>query len=294
MEIVKKSQIYGVIKLEARIDDKVVFLYESPESVRPEVFGGIKLYNQSVELDGAEVNFVAIVLMDDSKSSTYMLSLLIDIIDEKLMVIAKSRIAIDMAISDFRAFLQKRSSFNESQLKGLIGELIILDQLLERKKSVYGWVGAQGEPVDFVYEDMHFEIKSVENISKPISISSLEQLAHERINLVVNSLSACEKREADSINLVELGELILVKLESLDEKEYWYKQLNELGLIFNDLPRFVKDRYFKLNEQRIYSKTLDLPWVGRELNSLSDRIIDVKYSIDLNELSYKKSLNEVV
>lgn len=294
MEIINKTQIYGALKIEAKSGETTVYLYESRELIRSEVFGGIKLYNQDLEINGIRQNFVTIQLNDDSKSSMSLVNLLIDIIDEKLVVNAKVRIAIENAISEFQAFLRKRSNFNESKLKGLIGELHVLHQLLERNKSVFGWVGAQGEPVDFIYDDIQIEVKSVENLSKPVHISSLEQLANERINLLVNQLSACEQGEAGSINLTGLGNSILSKLQSNDEKEYWNKQLNLLGLIFDDLPSFVSDKYFKLNEQRVYNKSMELPNVGRAANELSDRIIDVKYTIDLNDLSFKKSINEVV
>lgn len=294
MEIIRKTQIYGMIKLEAKVDDDIVYLYESPELIKSEVFGGIKLFNQTIELNGTKENFVSIQLNDDSISTISLLKLLMDIIDKKLITDANVRIAIETAISEFQAFLQKRSAFNESKLKGLIGELKVLHQLLDLSKSVYGWIGAQGESVDFVYDDIQIEVKSVENISKPINISSLEQLAYEKINLLVNNLSACEMGEEGSFNLEELGNVILSRLNSNDEKEYWNKQLNELGLIFDDLPPFVLGKYFKLNEQRVYNKSMELPTVDRDSNSLSERIIDVKYTIDLNELPFKKSIDEVV
>lgn len=294
MEIISKTQIYGMIKLEARVDDDIVYLYESRELIRSEVFGGIKLFNQTIEVNGTKENFVSIQLNDDSISTMSLLKLLIDIIDKKLITNANVRIAIETAISEFQAFLQKRSAFNESKLKGLIGELKVLCQLLDLRKSVYGWIGAQGESVDFVFDDIQIEVKSVENISKPINISSLEQLAYDKINLLVNSLSACEMGEEGSFNLEDLGNVILSRLNSNDEKEYWNKQLNELGLIFDDLPPFVSGKYFKLNEQRVYNKSMELPTVDRDSNSLSERIIDVKYTIDLNDLPYKKSIDEVV
>lgn len=223
-----------------------------------------------------------------------LVNLLLDIIDEKLVTNAKVRIAIENAISEFQAFLRKRSDFNESKLKGLIGELKVLLQLLDLRKPVYGWVGAQGEAVDFIYNDIQIEVKSVDNLSKPIQISNLEQLANERVNLLVNSLSACENGEEGSFNLESLGNVILSRLKSNNEKEYWNKQLNQLGLIFDDLPLFVSEKYFKLNEQRVYNKSMELPYIGRDTNELSERIIDVKYTIDLNDLPFKKSINEVV
>lgn len=294
MEIINKTQIYGALKLEAKSGESTIYLYESRELIRSEVFGGIKLFNQDLEINGVKQNFVTIQLNDDSKSSMSLVNLLIDIIDEKLVVNARVRIAIENAISEFQAFLRKRSNFNESKLKGLIGELLVLHQLLERNKSVFGWVGAQGEPVDFIYDDIQIEVKSVENLSKPVQISSLEQLANERINLLVNQLSACERGEAGSFNLTDLGNSILSILESNDEKEYWNKQLNQLGLIFDDLPLFVSEKYFNLNEQRVYNKSMELPHIGRVANELSERIIDIKYTIDLNDLPFKKSINEVV
>lgn len=294
MEIIKKTQIYGALKLEARFDDKLVYLYESRELIRSEVFGGIKLFNREIEVNGTKENFVGIELNDDSISTVSLMELLIDIIDNKLITNVNVRIAIETAIAEFQAFLQKRASFNESKLKGLVGELIVLQQLLDLNKTVYGWIGAQGEPIDFVYDDIQIEVKSVENISKPVSVSSLEQLSNERINLLVNNLSPCERGEDGSFNLEDIGNMVLSKLNSNDEKEYWSKQLNELGLIFNDLPPFIVGKHYKLKEQRVYNKSMELPWIDRDSNSLSERIIEVKYTIDLNDLPYKNSINEVV
>ena len=107
MEIIKKTQIYGALKLEARSDDKLVYLYESRELIRSEVFGGIKLFNCEVEVNGTKVNFVAIELNDDSISTVSLMELLIDTIDNKLITNVNVRIAIETAIAEFQAFLQK-------------------------------------------------------------------------------------------------------------------------------------------------------------------------------------------
>lgn len=293
MVLKETIQIYGVVKLTAEEENNAVFFYESSESINSKIFGGMRISNEKIKIDDDLLNFIKISLNDYSDSSKSLFNLFISIVDKKIGVIVNTRIAIEQSISEIERFISRKKDFNESKLKGLIGELIVLDDFLSNGRSIQGWVGSQGEPVDFVYEDLHAEVKSVTTLTNHINISSLEQLENENIVLVVNELKTCEKGSDDSVNLITLGESIISKLVGIDQREYWDAQLRELGLIFEDLPDFVKDKYYRLNDQRFYDKSIGLPYLSRTQNGLSNRIVQASYLIDLNDLDFKKNFNEV-
>lgn len=68
-----------------------------------------------------------------------------------------------------------------NRVRGLMAELLVLEQLLQAGKRsaadvVAGWVGPTGADQDFVYGDLALEVKSLIPGRATISISSLDQL----------------------------------------------------------------------------------------------------------------------
>ena len=75
---------------------------------------------------------------------------------------------------------QKSGLMDENSRKGLFGELLFLQERIEKSDSaltaVQGWIGANGADQDFIYEDGWYEVKSVGVSAASVTISSLEQL----------------------------------------------------------------------------------------------------------------------
>lgn len=79
--------------------------------------------------------------------------------------------------------VQPTGLLSESQKKGLIGEIIFLQQIISKGipliSAVRGWIGPEGADQDFVYSDGWHEVKALGMGAKTVSISSLEQLDAE-------------------------------------------------------------------------------------------------------------------
>lgn len=293
MEIQEKIQIYGALKLIALKDDSRIYLYENKDVISPVVFGGMKLSNIELLINGIKQNFTVLELNDSSVESREILNLLVSIVDENLKSVAKPLIAIERAISSMQAFISKREKLNDNVIKGLIGELFILKKFLRAQRSIFGWVGAQMEPVDFIFDDLHVEVKSVVSYSKPIVINGFEQLINDNILLAVNQIKTCRFNDEGSINLSGIIEEVITMIKEAEGVSYFKEQIFNLGLVAGDIPRHVDSKYFRIDETRLFRKADGLPFISRDDNSIDDRIVDIKYAIDLNGLNYSLDLNEL-
>jgi len=294
MEIVEKIQIYGALKLIALKDDKTVYLYENKDEINPVVFGGMKVSNLELIINGVKINFSVLELNDSSKESMEILKLLVSIVDENLKYFAKPIIAIERAISSLQAFISKREKLNENVVKGIIGELFILKKFINSGKQVFGWLGAQMEPVDFIYDNLHVEVKSVVSYSKPIVINGFDQLLNDNIILAVNEIKTCQKKDEESVNLSFVIDHTLSLLHASDEISYFKEQIFNLGLVAGDIPKHLDSKYYKIVETRFFRKSNGLPFISRDENNINERIVDVSYAIDINGLTFSLDFNELV
>lgn len=79
-----------------------------------------------------------------------------------------------------KLFAASKDKMSSAQVKGLIGELLVLRDICIAKygaeKAVEGWVGPLSADQDFQYEDMWYESKAVSASKDKVTISSFEQL----------------------------------------------------------------------------------------------------------------------
>lgn len=73
---------------------------------------------------------------------------------------------------------QRKSLMDESNRKGLLGELTYLCSIIDSGYPIFaavqGWVGPDGADQDFVYADGWREVKSVGAAASSVTVSSLE------------------------------------------------------------------------------------------------------------------------
>lgn len=104
-----------------------------------------------------------------------------------------------------------------SQVRGLLAELTVLEQLLKKGKRapsdlVAGWVGPAGADQDFFYSDVAFEVKSLAPGRSTVAISSLGQLdSAVPLQLVLIELATSSAADQDGISLND----IVARLEML-------------------------------------------------------------------------------
>jgi hypothetical protein len=97
----------------------------------------------------------------------------------------------------------------EFEIKGLIAELLVLEEQLESRpllEAVSAWVGPLGADQDFLFSDRAIEVKAIGPGTEALSISSLQQLsASVPITLRVHTLRSASPQEKGAITLNNLA-----------------------------------------------------------------------------------------
>jgi len=185
-----------------------------------------------------------------------------------------------------------RSGLLDSQeIRGLIGELLLLEQVVLPVKgpdsSVRSWEGPLGAPQDFRFEKRFIEVKTC-GPSKPLVwISSAEQLdiGAAPITLAVCVIEPADPLVQQSFTLASLIARVRLSLgasgpalAALDER------LKLAG--YTDRPEYTAD-CFALREFRYYDVTDGFPKLERRL--LPQAILSLTYQLDLTDcLSFEQ------
>lgn len=181
---------------------------------------------------------------------------------------------------------QRSGLMDEHRRKGLIGELLFLEQKITSVDSslaaIQGWVGADGADQDFIYPDGWFEIKSVGVSAVSVNISSLEQLdCADNGELVIKRIdkTAPEKAGAFSLNdMVQRISFILAgNAEALD---LFRAKLSAYG--YMDLQEYSEQKYFCSSTQR-YLVDESFPKLTRA--NVPTQISELHYELDLPSLA---------
>ena len=177
---------------------------------------------------------------------------------------------------------QRKSLMDESSRKGLFGELVFLNQVMDKGKSalpaVQGWVGPDGADQDFAYDGYWHEIKTVGLAADSIAISSLEQLNTETPGeIVVMRVDKCAPQHANARSLSEEVDLTIERVSSdSDALTLLENKLSKYGYI--DLPEYREQKYHYSGRDR-FLVNVDFP----RLTSVNvpAQVTAAQYSISL-------------
>lgn len=181
---------------------------------------------------------------------------------------------------------QRSGLMDEHRRKGLLGELLFLEQQITLADSslaaIQGWVGADGADQDFIYTDGWFEIKSVGASAVSVTISSLEQLdCADNGELVIKRIdkTAPEKAGAFSLNDVvrRISSILIGNPEALD---LFHSKLSAYGYI--DLKEYSEQKFFCSSTQR-YLVDESFPKLTRA--NVPAQISALHYELDLLSLT---------
>lgn len=167
--------------------------------------------------------------------------------------------ALALVISRYKQWsrlLESQGSglMDENSRKGLLGELLFLQERIEECASVLtaiqGWVGADGADQDFIYEDGWHEIKSVGVSATSVTISSVEQLdcAGEG-ELVIMRIDKAAPDKAGTLSLNDAVRQISSNLtDASDALTLFRAKLSAYGYI--DLLEYSEQTYCCSGSQR--------------------------------------------
>ncbi len=149
---------------------------------------------------------------------------------------------------------QRSGLMDENSRKGLLGELLFLQERIEESDSllsvIQGWVGADGADQDFIYEDGWYEVKSIGASATCVTVSSLEQLdCTGEGELVVMRIDKSAPEKAGALSLNDAVRKITIKLSgAADALDLFRLKLSAYGYI--DLQEYSKQKYYCSGSQR--------------------------------------------
>lgn len=178
----------------------------------------------------------------------------------------------------------KKDFLNESQIMGLIGELLFLrDQLSKRiglSEALRSWSGQELTHKDFSYGDTWTEVKTIKRSSQTIRISSLEQLDSKNDGEI--AVYALEKMSAEykgiTLNnlIIEIRNLFL----DSDDRDLFMSKVALQGYEYHNY-------YDDFTYEQIYNKNFKVSDGFPKLtpNDVPKAVVKSIYEIDLNKIS---------
>lgn len=182
-----------------------------------------------------------------------------------------------------KMFKTQTELLSEAEIKGLIGELLVLRNIMFAEYDVdtalASWCGSDKTKKDFSLNDTWYEVKSIDYGKDTVSISSVEQLASalegELVVVQLEKMSA----EYNGISLNRLTQDILRMIPLYSDKEYFIDKLTKVG--YRQNPHY--DEYvYEFRGLTEYKVTDKFPRLKRDL--LPKAVGKARYELILSEL----------
>lgn len=181
---------------------------------------------------------------------------------------------------------KKTDGLTRDQVKGLIGELFYLKNLLLNSELIVddillSWRGPYDEGHDFVFEFTDYEIKTIESSKNNVRISSEFQLESEKgkeLLLVVIFVNTDIKNGLSLKSLI--NDIKTIVLNKLGDNLIFINALAQKGLTIGDLDQYEIYRYTPIEEISYDSNRENFPKLIR--SSIPEEINKINYNIRLN------------
>lgn len=181
---------------------------------------------------------------------------------------------------------KKTDCLSRDQVKGLIGELFYLKNLLVNSElsvdeNLSSWRGPYDEGHDFVFEFTDYEIKTIESSKNNVRISSEFQLESEKGKELVLVVIFVSPDIENGLSLKSLiNEIKTVVHEKLGDNSIFINALAQKALTIGDLEQYEIYRYTPIQEISYDSNGVNFPKLIR--SSIPEEINKLNYNIRLN------------
>lgn len=179
---------------------------------------------------------------------------------------------------------KRKAKLDEDEVKGLIGEIYVLNQIAKKSGNDYAlnsWKGPIPETFDFQLAKYRIEVKTWSNSSQPqIFISDPNQTIFDTLNPIYLSALQISKDAAAGETLGAIVER-MISTFNFGQKDIFLSLLSDAGYL-----TVHKDSYpekFLIVKQDFYFIGESFPRL--ELTNLSPCITSIKYCIQLTGLS---------
>lgn len=243
-----------------------------------------------------------VLLLKESANWEIFYSLCADLIHATALAVDSKAAAelILRRLSRWQDFLkaERRTTLGPVQVKGLIGELLLLSQEIAPRfgwtESVHSWKGPEGGVQDFALLDMAIEVKCQAGASRPmVQISSIDQLEPQlpRGFLVVFTLADADPEDPDGFTLNSLVQQI--RNQIMDEPQGIVERFEDLlyqyGYIWHE---DYESQYFKRIAMRLFRLDENFPRIRSR--NVPDGVEAVGFSIRLECCSpFEVTIDEI-
>jgi hypothetical protein len=248
-------------------------------------FKGVEIYSLPNETEDTFELYIYL-LDNDLKDifSLFIQNILEDII--KSITENEALITTLNVISKWKKLFDK-INFNGltlEQQKGLIGELLFFNYLLDNNKSsamiLNAWTGADFEDKDFVFGSLGIEIKLTSSKYPKIKITNERQLDAENLSNLFLILYTIEEVKENGFSLNSLIEQTKKNILTNEQRIYFNERLLLLGYREDDKEHYTK--MYSLKNTFSFTVTSDFPKIIK--SQLSWGIYDTSYSIELSAI----------
>lgn len=169
------------------------------------------------------------------------------------------------------------------QQKGLIGESLFINHLLDHQKSsstiLNGWTGPDFEDKDFVFGAIGIEIKLTSSKYPKLKITNEGQLDAQNLNELFLILYTVEDVKENGFTLNSLIDQIQEKLSAnIDELKFFNERLMLLGYFEDDKEHYNK--MYSLKKIYTYSVSEEFPKIIK--SQLPIGVYNTSYFIELS------------
>ncbi len=246
-------------------------------------FKGVEIFTIEIE-NNVELN---IYLLDNELKDIFSLFIQ-NIIEDVEQSITENEAVITTLniISKWKKLFDKINfnGLNREQQKGLIGELLFFNYLLEHKKTstsiLNAWTGSDYKDKDFTFGGIGIEIKFTSSKNPKIIISSERQLDSNSLNELFLLLFTAEEVKENGFSLNSLIQQIRKKITNPDELNLFNENLTLIGYLEDDRSQY--NTKYSLKNTLVFEISKEFPKIIK--NQLPLSIYDVKYSIELSAI----------
>jgi hypothetical protein len=268
-----------------KITDNKLFILRVFENVEEKKFIKKEFQGVSIELlVYPEFKEITFILLDNELDEVF--ALFIENIYESINDLETESMVINQIIDSIAKWKKlfdkiKSTLLTEEQQKGLIGELMFINESLEHgvpnETIIENWFGPDYYNKDFIINNKGFEIKTTTQDRPTIKISSEQQLDKQDLGMLYLIQYNLEETKSNGFTLPELINKVRVEFSAnYILKSKFDEKLIQIG--FNDDDSAKYETKYKLIEKNIYNVNDDFPKITKSI--LPKGIFNSIYNIE--------------
>lgn len=303
-EIIIKTQLENVKPFKCfaatnHITGNHLFIFETSKNAKFPEFKNFKFRGLFIEVfEFEQTKEFHIYLLDNQLKDIF--SLFIENIVEE---ISKSVTENEALIETSNVVLKWKKLFDKinfqgltvEKQKGLIGELLLFNSLLDEDYSIDGllesWTGPDYNDKDYHFGSFGFEVKLTSSKVPKVKISSERQLDNENLTKLYLVLYVVEEVKDKGFSLNSIIEQIRLKINNnLNALKFFNERLVLVGYFDKDFDNYKRQYAFR--KRNFYEVVSDFPRLVT--SDLPIGIYDIQYNMELSAIEQFLLSNESI